>query len=335
MASIQQSRNYPPEHGIIVPIEHQHTVIRSLLGTTAMRGSDADFLAEVLLTNETRCIYSHGSRQLPHYLENLNGGGINPEPEVKVTSDFGATAVIDGDGSIGYLVCRLAMEKVLAKTREFGTGAAITTNHHHIGSAGIWTRMAVAEGFIGMAMSDHRRELDPSSMVMGVVTNSPLSIGFPAGDQPSFILDGGGGIMPGGEDQMAAAPQGFFKALGVSAAVQSFGGVLAGIHRRERPDSPWIANQGAFLCAWDVSRFMAADEFATEMDRFVGQARAMRPFPGLDRAELPGGMEWQWEKENRERGAIALGDEHREILEELAGGVGVECGYEAFEGTRF
>ena len=75
MASIQQSRNYPPEHGIIVPIEHQHTVIRSLLGTTAMRGSDADFLAEVLLTNETRCIYSHGSRQLPHYWRISTAGG--------------------------------------------------------------------------------------------------------------------------------------------------------------------------------------------------------------------------------------------------------------------
>ena len=330
-----QSRNYPPEHGIIVPIEHQRTVIRSLLGTTPMRASDADFLADVLLTNETRCVYSHGSRQLPHYLEHLNGGGINPQPEVKVTADFGATAVIDGDGAIGYLACRVAMERVIAKAREFGTGAAATTNHHHVGSAGIWTRLAVAEGFVGMAMSDHRRDLDPSSMVMGVVTSSPLSIGFPTGDQPPFILDMGGGIMPGGEEMMATMPQPFFKALGVSAAIQLFGGVLAGIHRRERPASRWIANQGAFLCAWDVSRFMDPGEFAVEIDRFVGQARAMQPFPGLDRTELPGGMEWQWERDNRARGAFAMGDEHRQILEELAAGAGVECGYEAFEGTRF
>jgi LDH2 family malate/lactate/ureidoglycolate dehydrogenase len=80
---------------------------------------------------------------------------------------------------------------------------------------------------------------------------------------------------------------------------------------------------------------METDDFRADMDRFVGKVRDMQPFPGLDRTELPGGMEWQWERENRERGAIALGDEHRQQLEDLAAGVGVECGYEAFEATRF
>ena len=56
-----RSRNYPPEHGILVPVEHQGRVIRDLLATTAMRPSDADFLAERLLTNDARCLFSHGS----------------------------------------------------------------------------------------------------------------------------------------------------------------------------------------------------------------------------------------------------------------------------------
>ena len=223
---------------------------------------------------------------------------------------------------------------MLEKTHALGDAAATTRNHFHFGAAGIWTRMAVEEGFIGMAMSDHRRALDPASMVMGIVTSSPLSIGFPAGDQPPFILDMGTGIIPQREDLMAAVPNAFFKALGVSAATSVFAGVLAGI-QRPPPSTRWISNQGAFLCAWDVSCFMDTDEFRADMDSFVGQARAMRPFPGLERAELPGGMEWQWERDNRERGAIALGDEHRRQLEELAASAGVECGYEAFEGTKF
>ena len=335
MSSILQSRNYPPQHGIVVPIEHQGTVIRSLLGTTAMRASDADYLAGLLLGNDVRCLYSHGSRQLPHYLENLNGGRVNPEPEVAVVSDYGATVVVDGDGGMGYLACRVAMKLVLEKTHALGIAAATTRNHFHFGAAGIWTRMAVAEGFIGMAMSDHRRALDPESMVMGVVTSSPLSIGFPSGDQPPFILDMGTGIMPGREDLMAAVPNAFFKALGISAATQAFAGVLAGLQRPAPISSPWASNQGAFLCAWDVSCFTNGDEFLADMDRFVSDVRAMQPFPGLDHAELPGGMEWQWERDNRARGAIALGDEHRQQLETLAAGAGVDCGYEAFEGTRF
>ena len=331
-----RSRNYPPEHGILVPVEHQGRVIRDLLATTAMRPSDADYLAGLLLTNDSRSLYSHGSRQLRLYVESLNNGTVNPEPDVRVIASDGATAVVDGDGGLGYMACRVGMEQVLERTRSLGVGACSTGNHFHIGSAGLWTRLAVEQGYVGMAMSAHRNPLDPGSSVVGVMSSSPLSIGFPSGEQPPFILDMGGVILPGRQDLMEELPHSFFKALGVSAAVQVLSGILAGIYRTSvaPPESRWVANQGAFLCAWDVRRFMDLGEFKAEMDRFIGDARAMQPLPGLDRAELPGGMEWQWERDNRERG-IPLGDSHRQELEELAGEAGVDCGYGQYEETRF
>lgn len=331
-----RSRNYPPEHGILVPVEHQGRVIREFLATTPMRPSDADYLAGRLLTNDTRSLYSHGSRQLRHYLENLNNGHVNPEPDVRVIASDGATAVVDGDGGLGYLACRVGMEQVLERTRSLGVGACSTGHHFHIGSAGLWTRLAVEQGYVGMAMSAHRNNLDPGSSVVGVMSSSPLSIGFPSANQPPFILDMGGVILPGRQDLMEQMPHSFFKALGVSAAVQVLSGILTGIYRTSvvPPESKWVANQGAFLCAWDVRRFMDLGEFTAEMDRFIADARAMQPLPGLERAELPGGMEWQWEKDNRERG-IPLGDAHRQELEELGGEAGVDCGYEQFEETRF
>lgn len=331
-----RSRNYPPEHGVIVPIEHQGRVIRALLATTSMRPSDADYLTERLLANEVRSLYSHGSKQLRHYLENLRDGNVNPEPDVRIVSDFGATSTVDGDGGLGYMACRVGMEQVLKSTHELGMGACTTSNHFHIGSAGAWTRMASEQGFIGMAMSAHRNRLDPEDHISHVPNSSPLSIAFPSGDQPPFILDMGGTMLPHREDLMQELPHAYFKALGISTAIQAFSGILSGINRERLmpPQSKWTANQGAFLCAWDVKRFMDMDEYTAEMDRFIRGARQMKPFPGFDRAELPGGMEWQWERDNRERG-IPLGDQHRQELEELAAEVGVECGYDQFEETRF
>ena len=121
---------------MLVPIEHQGRVIRALLVTTAMRSTDADYLAGLLLANDTWSLYSHGSRQLRDYLENLRDGNVNPEPDVRVVSDFGATAVVDGDGELGYMACRVGIDKVLSSTREFGMGACTTNNHFHIESAG-------------------------------------------------------------------------------------------------------------------------------------------------------------------------------------------------------
>ena len=330
------TRNYPPEHGIVVPIEYQRGAIRSLLGTTPIRPADADYVTERLLVNEIRSLYSHGSRQLPHYLENLNGGTVNPEPDVRVVSESGATAVVDGDGGLGYTACRVGIELVLEKTREFGIGACTTGNHFHIGSAGHWSRMAMEQGFVGVTLASNRTVRQPDLTVMSLINSGPLSIAVPSGDQPPLVLDMGGTIVPASEENMRQIPNGCFKAMGLSAAIQVLGGLLAGVYRADRipPASKWTSNQGAFLCAWDVARFMEPAEFAAQIDQFISEARAMRPFPGFDRAELPGGMEWQWEKDNRERG-IPLGDEHRQQLEELAAGAGIELGYEAFEHTRF
>ena len=331
-----KSRNYPPEHGVLVPIEHQGRVIRALLATTAMRSTDADYLAGLLLANDTRSLYSHGSKQLRHYIENLRNGNVNPEPDVRVVSDFGATAVVDGDGGLGYMACRVGIDKVLSSTREFGMGACTTNNHFHIGSAGAWVRMAVAQGFVGMAMSSHRSRPDPDRPISHLPNSAPLSIGFPAGEQPPFILDMGGTMLPAQEDLMRQLPHSYFKALGISTAIQAFSGILAGINRPRLlpPESKWTANQCGFLCAWDVKRFMDMDEYTSDMDTFIEGARNMQPFPGFDQAELPGGMEWQWEQTNRKQG-IPLGDQHRSELEDLAAEVGVDCGFENFEETRF
>jgi len=73
---------------------------------------------------------------------------------------------------------------------------------------------------------------------------------------------------------------------------------------------------------FDAKRFIPVEELKAQMDRHIAAARQMQPFPGMDRAELPGGLEWQWERENREKG-ILVGDEHRQMLESAAEETGV------------
>jgi LDH2 family malate/lactate/ureidoglycolate dehydrogenase len=60
----------------------------------------------------------------------------------------------------------------------------------------------------------------------------------------------------------------------------------------------------------------------------------MKPFPGLDRAELPGGMEYAWEQENVAQG-IPISDEHRQALEPWGEKLGVDSPYGEYEETRF
>jgi LDH2 family malate/lactate/ureidoglycolate dehydrogenase len=102
----------------------------------------------------------------------------------------------------------------------------------------------------------------------------------------------------------------------------------------QHPVSRWESNQGSHLTAWDVAHFADVDDFKAEMDRYIGEARATKPLPGMERAELAGGMEWAWEKESEELGII-VSDDHRDYLETIADECGVSTSFMDYVDTRF
>lgn len=327
-------RNYPPEHGIRVPEPVQESFAVELLLAAGMEDDGARLVAGLLTGNDCRCVFSHGTRALHQYITRMGDGGVNPRPQVRVERDDGATAVIDGDGGLGYHACHVGMTMAIEKAKALGVGAATTCNHHHFGAAGLWTRMALAQDCVGLAISTHRYQPNTDGMILGAAGGSPISIAIPAGAQPPLVLDMSASFLPRTEELMAQFPAAFFKGLGLSATNVILGGILAGIWRPQATQSQFESNQGSFLTAWDVAHFMDLEEFRAEMDRYVGQARQMEPFPGMVRAELPGGNEWQWERDSAERG-IPVSDGHREVLEKLAADAGITSPYADYEGTRF
>ena len=331
-----QLRNYLPTAGIRVPAAQMRELVAALFSRAGMGEGDAALMAQLLVQNDLRCVFSHGTRKLPDYLPLLLQGQINPRPQVSVVTETPTTVVVDGDGGLGYFPCLLATRLVLAKAVERGVGAATTRNHFHFGAAGNYSRLALEHDCIGLATSAHRFPLSPENLVLQAASVSPLSIAVPAGTQPPLVLDMGAGLLSYSPDLFAQYPAPFFKGLGLGAVFMALGGVLAGIWKEECQHNPagWISNQGAFIAAFDVAHFMEVEEFKKEMDRYIGQTRAARPLPGVDRAELPGGLEWAWERENTELG-IPYSDEHRHLIEKVADELSVVTPFVHWEHTRF
>jgi LDH2 family malate/lactate/ureidoglycolate dehydrogenase len=196
--------------------------------------------------------------------------------------------------------------------------------------------MAMEEGCVGMAISSHRIDPDPEESVSRAAGRSPISIAVPGGKQPPLVLDMGAVLLPRTEALMAEFPHAFFKGLGLGAVNAALGGILAGVQApgESAPGSGWVSGQGSFLTAWDVSRFIDLQAFRSELDRYVEKARNTKPLPGLERAELAGGMEHEWDRENHALG-IPLSDEHCRVLSKVATTVGLPDPCEAFEGERF
>ena len=209
-----------------------------------------------------------------------------------------------------------------------------TRNHFHFGGAGKSTRIALEQDCIGLAVSSHRIQINPDKTILGASGGSPISIAFPAGDEPTLVLDTGATFIDWDEEHFGRDPWPFFKSLGLGAVLQAMGGILAGIYKPEfqAPQSPWESNQGGFIAVFDVACFMPVDEFKKEMDRYMREARGMRPLPGLERAELCGS--WKRERDYARNG-IPVTTAHQQILEEISQELGVETSFSEYEHSRF
>jgi len=329
-------RNTPPDHGIRVPAEAMESLVTALFQAAGMSAGHAGTMAQLLVDTDLHCVFSHGTRQTAGYIGMIREGRVNAAPQIRVEADFPAGQVLDGDGGMGHLACHQATVACIAKAKEAGVAAATTRNHFHFGAAGKYTRMALAADCIGIAMSSHRFQVGRNGNLSGAGVGSPMSIGIPTGEQPPLVLDMGGPGLPATEELLDRVPGAVYKALGMSMSIVSLGGILPGIYRPQYipPTSRWESNQGTFVIVLDAAKFAPLDELKAEMDRYVGDARALDPLPGEASAETAGSAEWTWAAQNRREG-IPVDEEHQQLLEGIAGELGVEVPFGQFESTRF
>src|SRR6266508_3294241 len=148
--------NKVPVDGIPVMPEKLRTLVRELGERAGLNPEKAALLAELLVQNDLRGVFSHGSRQIADYARLLRDGKLNPRPDVRVLRESAVTLLVDGDAGLGYFPCWRAAHALVEKAKEHGVAAAVTRHHGHFGAAGLYTRVAAAAGLIGYDTSGHQ-----------------------------------------------------------------------------------------------------------------------------------------------------------------------------------
>ena len=315
--------NVPPDEAIRVSVDDLTTLTTTLFQRAGVPPDDAGLITKLLIDTDLRGVLSHGTRTVNGYIRGFLEGRLNTKPQIRVLSDELTTAVVDGDGGLGHPAAYRATELAVAKAKETGLGAATTRNHGHFGSAGKYARMALRQDCVGFCVSGHVVGGDPNHSVWGSMGNPPMCFAIPGGNGPPLILDMGTIFFDRAEHFPAlfeTASAAFFKSIGLAAVSNLLSGVLGGtmlegysVADRRYPN----ANYGAFICAIDIARFVPMDAFKAEVDRILKGIQQMQPFPGYDRAGLPGGLEWEREQLWAAEG-IPLGKEHQRALEDIA-----------------
>src|SRR5947199_894571 len=144
--------------------------------------------AALLVWANLRGADSHGVLRIPRYVEMVELGIINPKPQLRYVSEFGATAVLEADRAPGAVGMMMAAEKAAALASVSGIGWCSARNITHAGAVGYFAHQVSRAGLIGIVMTASKPlMIYPGSRAEGVSTN-PIAIAAPTGNPERPIL---------------------------------------------------------------------------------------------------------------------------------------------------
>lgn len=287
---------------------------------------DAEYFSHTIIQSNLWGIDSHGIIRVPAYVARILCKAMNPDAEMIIINKAPAASIIDADGGIGVIAARKGMEIAIEHARKCGVGICGIINSNHFGAAALYTKMAVNEGMIGIAMTNVVPQMAASGSKAAVVGNNPISIAVPTYSDVPFTLDMSLSVVAGGKLRLAAAkgekiptnwaitkdglptddpqeavegfwlPVGGYKGLGLAYVVDILSGLITGGAFADQVRSQIKkANEPSLTChfmlAINIANFISKEEMKERMKYYHEFISAIPMSEGYSKLVFPGEIE--------------------------------------------
>jgi LDH2 family malate/lactate/ureidoglycolate dehydrogenase len=172
------------------PYEAHRRQIELLLAAWGMPPANAARTAEVMAWADLHGIDSHGISMIPPYRDAHRAGRVRMDAAPRIERETPVSALIDGDGGLGYVPSRMAMEAAIERARGIGIGAVGVRNSGHVGACGFYAKMASDAGMIGfVTTATSTVQAAPTGSTQPILGTDPIAFAAPTGDDEPFLLD--------------------------------------------------------------------------------------------------------------------------------------------------
>jgi LDH2 family malate/lactate/ureidoglycolate dehydrogenase len=327
---------------------------RRLLLAHGLPEDDANTVASCLVRADLRGVDTHGLQYLPHYLERVRRGLINPKPELKVERVTPMVGALDGQNGFGFVVASKAMAAAIDLAREFGVGIVTARRSTHFGMAANYTLQALDAGFIGIALTNASPAMPPWGGMAPIIGTSPIAVCAPAGKEIPFDLDMSPAAAARGKVRRAARrgesiplgyaldakgrpttdpnvaldggvmqPIGGPKGSGLSMLMDVLCGVITGAGCAGDVGNQFLdyerpQNVGHFLLAMKPDLFISKEEYLLRMDKLAQRVHGCALAEGFNEVIMPGERERRFEAKYRRIGVPYNVKELAELQKEAA-----------------
>jgi len=284
-------------------------------------GADAAKAARVAaaLVDADRCGHSsHGVRQLPYYVDQIEAGALLVEADPLVVDRRGGLVVLDGRHGFGQLVGEAATDLALDGAAKHAVSAVAVRNAGHVGRLGAYTQRIAEAGMVGILLVNFQggdQLMAPFGAVERRLGNNPISIGVPGPAVLDIALSVAaegrvhqaherGELLPGGwildsEGAPSSDPAAYLaggslfpmaghKGYGLVVLVELVVGLLT-LGGLCGPGEPPFSNAFVLVCL-DPGEAARA-EYMQQLPAFVHWVKSARRLPGTAEILLPGELE--------------------------------------------
>lgn len=152
--------------------------------------TDAETVADVLLSADVRGVESHGIIRLFSYYGNrLRDGMIDPATPISVIHETGTSLAIDAGTGLGQVAGCRAMKQCIEKADQAGMAVVTVRNSNHYGIAAYYAMMALPHDMIGVSLTNAHPLVAPTYGRTAMLGTNPIAVAVPAGGERPFVLD--------------------------------------------------------------------------------------------------------------------------------------------------
>jgi ureidoglycolate dehydrogenase (NAD+) len=159
---------------------------------------NAGVMANCLVHANLRGTDSHGVMRVPHYVQRLEMGSVNPTPDMKFTRTAAATGTLDGDHGFGHIANWDAMGHAIDIAKESGIGLVGVNHSNHCGALSFFAYRALEAGMIGFVFTQTDKGVVPFGGKVPFCGTNPLCFGIPSASGVPVVLDMATSTVAGG-----------------------------------------------------------------------------------------------------------------------------------------
>jgi len=166
-----------------VPYTELKRAVSSHFQGLGMASHHAARLAEVILEAEMEGNVGHGLTRIAQYTAQLQAGGLNPKPQMRLERTRPVVAVLHADRAPGPVAGLFALEALVQMAQEQGSAALAVRGARHAGALSAYVGRLAQQGLVALAFANTPPAIAPGPLL----GTNPIALGAPAKPRPVVV----------------------------------------------------------------------------------------------------------------------------------------------------